>query len=199
MSFIRNLARKYLGKSFEINDLVIAFHKEANLYGTHGHLRATHIDQNIKDAPVRFVFIGMTRPPELTPTILTYIWEEARAKGYVPHGIHSYGHAIDLKSAKMDDIISPERRSAEDASYLTSVLDKTTSYNSAGSIVPELREIVRSNEAPTVESIAEFNDRIASRVGADFVHLKNNDPVLSRVKSAKTILHTDKTFDASAR
>lgn len=95
MSALRNILRSIRGKSFEIIDLKMAFHKDANLYGHHGHLRASHVAQNLKDAQVRFVFIGLSSPPPMTPRIMEYIWEEAKAQGYIPHELTTYGHVLE--------------------------------------------------------------------------------------------------------
>lgn len=118
MSYLRNVARTLFGRSIEVLDLKVAFHKEANLYGTHGHLIATHLEQRLKNAPVRFVFIGMSEPPAMTPRILEYIWEEARAQGYIPHTLASYGEVLATHAeATSDDIVSAERRQEEGVHY----------------------------------------------------------------------------------
>lgn len=99
MSVARSIARRIFGRSIEVIDLEIAFHKEANPYGSHGTLIATHVGQGLKNAPVRFVFIGMSEPPALTPRIAEYIWEEARAQGYMPSAIQTYGSVLETSKS----------------------------------------------------------------------------------------------------
>lgn len=94
MSVARAIARRLFGRSIEVLDLEIAFHKEANHYGTHGMIIASHKDHGLKNQSVRFVFIGMSEPPAMTPRIIEYIWEEARAQGFVPTAIQSYGSVL---------------------------------------------------------------------------------------------------------
>ena len=94
MSVARAIARRLFGRSIEVLDLEIAFHKEANHYGTHGVIIASHKDHGLKNQSVRFVFIGMSEPPAMTPRIIEYIWEEARAQGFVPTAIQSYGSVL---------------------------------------------------------------------------------------------------------
>lgn len=98
MSILCTMARNIFGSSIEVIDLKIAFHKDANPFGTHGILKADHVDQKLKDHPVRFVFIGASKPPVLTPRILSYLWEEARAQGYQPQSLESYGTPINIIS-----------------------------------------------------------------------------------------------------
>lgn len=91
-----NLLCRFLGieRPSRINpydQLEIRFHKEANRFGEHGTLVATHIRQGIDKQPIRFVFVGMARPPKLTLELHTYIWEEAKAQGYIPHDLQTYG------------------------------------------------------------------------------------------------------------
>lgn len=115
MSIARDLARLMFGRSIEIIDLKIAFYKDANLYGTHGHLTASHFDKGLKNCAVRFVFIGLSDPPAMTPRIAEYIWEEAKAQGYIPTAISSYGSVLETHSnLPPRALISNERRSVED-------------------------------------------------------------------------------------
>lgn len=103
------LLRAMFGRSFEVMDLPVKFYKEANLYGTHGWLVVSHLTENLKNVPVRFVFVGQSTPPALTPRILEYIWEEAKAQGFLPHALESYGATlIANKDLSMGDIRSEE-------------------------------------------------------------------------------------------
>ena len=109
MSFLRNLATAFFGKSIEVVDLKMAFHKEANNYGTHGVLIADHIDQKLENYPVRFAFIGASKPPAMTPRVVSHIWEEARAQGYLPQCIQHYGSAIEISAKDNEDALTNER------------------------------------------------------------------------------------------
>ena len=109
MSFLRNLATAFYGKSIEVVDLKMAFHKEANNYGTHGVLIADHIDQKLENYPVRFAFIGASKPPPMTPRVVSHIWEEARAQGYLPQCIEHYGSAIEISAKDNEDVLTNER------------------------------------------------------------------------------------------
>lgn len=114
MSFIRNLVRRAMGRSIEVLDLEIKFHKEANLYGRHGHLIASHKEQGLEGYPVRFVFVGVSRPPALTPRVMEYIWDEAKAQGYIPERLYSYDHILDVhEGLPAGCLVSQERRLAE--------------------------------------------------------------------------------------
>lgn len=73
------------------DNLEIRFHKDANRFGEHGTLVASHIRQNLDKEPIRFVFLGMATPPKLTLELHSYICEEAKAQGYIPYDIQTYG------------------------------------------------------------------------------------------------------------
>jgi hypothetical protein len=110
MSVFRNLAKKLFGKSIEVIDLDVRFHKEANHFGHHGTLRASHVAQNLKDHEVRFVFVGVSTPPPMTPLIVDHIWEEAKAQGYVPHAILTYGEVLPISDLyALNDIMDRTR------------------------------------------------------------------------------------------
>ena len=116
MSLVRSIARHLFGRSWEVIDLEIAFHKQANHFGTHGVLIASHKDLKLQDHPVRFVFIGMTEPPVMTPRVIEYIWEEARAQGFIPFSIQSYGNVLTTHAGLPPRaLVSESRRNAEDA------------------------------------------------------------------------------------
>ena len=116
MSIVRSIARHLFGKSWEVLDLEIAFHKQANPFGTHGVLLASHKDLKLDNQPVRFVFIGMTQPPAMTPRIIEYVWEEARAQGFIPYSIQSYGTVLSTHTGLPPRaLVSESRRNSEDA------------------------------------------------------------------------------------
>lgn len=112
MSALRNAARRFFGKSIEIIDLEIKLHKEANLYGRHGTLIASHVEQKLQNYPVRFVFKGLSSPPALTPRILDFIWEEAKAQGYVPHRLENYGEVLLTSAVAPRELVSDDAKAA---------------------------------------------------------------------------------------
>lgn len=77
-------------------DLEIRFHKDANHFGEHGQLNVTHVKQNLKGVPVRFVFVGVSEAPKMDLALMNYIWEEAKYQGYIPHHLVCYGINNDL-------------------------------------------------------------------------------------------------------
>lgn len=83
-------------KTSSANKLEIRFHKDANYHGEHGQLLASHKKQGIEKQPIRFVFLGVSEAPKLDAVNFNYIWEEARAQGYIPHALVSYGDEVTL-------------------------------------------------------------------------------------------------------
>lgn len=76
--------------------LVIVFHKEARHFGEHGKIRVSHKRQNIDDEIVTFAFPDLATPPNLDPFLINYIWEEAKAQGYIPHNLIEYGRTAEV-------------------------------------------------------------------------------------------------------
>lgn len=114
MSVIDKVLRMAFGKRKEKNTLEIVFHKDANPYGTHGTIRASHRAHRLENASVRFAFVGISVPPALTPEIFKYIWESARAAGYMPVDLMTYGRVIEVDSVgSAQYLVSPERRRIE--------------------------------------------------------------------------------------
>jgi hypothetical protein len=81
-----------------INDLEIRFHKDANVFGEHGTINVTHVRQGLVENTVRFVIVGLTTPPNLSKEVFNLIWEAAKAQGYIPHHIVTYGRDNDIVS-----------------------------------------------------------------------------------------------------
>jgi len=88
------------------DDMEIRFHKDANRFGEHGTLVASHVAQKIDNKPVRFVFVGMTTPPKLTLEIHHYIWEQAKAQGYIPHDLQTYGKECEVVDTSKPTIMA---------------------------------------------------------------------------------------------
>lgn len=76
--------------------LEVRFHKDANPFGEHGTIVASHVRQNLNNYPVRFVFLGMVKPPPLTLELHQWLYEEAKAQGYMPTEIRTYGTDNDV-------------------------------------------------------------------------------------------------------
>ena len=72
-------------------DPEIKFHTAANPFGEHGTIVVSHVKKNLRERPVRFVFVGVTTPPKMDLRMLAYIWQSAEEQGYIPHHIQSYG------------------------------------------------------------------------------------------------------------
>lgn len=114
MSIVTNIYRKIFGTKKEKNELEIVFHKDANTYGSHGTIRASHKDYRLENACVRFAYVGTSVPPPLSPEVFAYLWEKARAAGFIPTELMTYGRVIEVSavdSAKY--LTSPERRRME--------------------------------------------------------------------------------------
>lgn len=138
MSAIRSLLRTVFGKSWEICDLEIAFHKRANLYGEHGRILASHRAENIDGEPVRFVFVGLSSPPPMTPRILEYIWEEARAQGFTPHAMITYGAVLQTTPDLVpNDLVREALRNAQQGPF-----------GAVGKTMPEKTKTHMDNQLP---------------------------------------------------
>ncbi len=87
--FLKNLYKFFFAQS--ACELEVRFHKQANVFGEHGTICVTHVKQGLVETPVRFVFVGLTTPPKLDLFTYVYIWEEAKAQGYIPHHVVTYG------------------------------------------------------------------------------------------------------------
>lgn len=68
----------------------VVFYKEAAEYAEHFRLRVTNRTLKIHDIVVAGAFVGMTQPPRLDVETLNYIFEAARAQGYVPYHLEAY-------------------------------------------------------------------------------------------------------------
>lgn len=91
---IRRIARKIFGSSVEVLDLNLLFHKQATEFGAHGYLLVNSREHKLEEAPVRFFFRGLSTPPKMTPRLIDYIWEEAKAAGFTPIHLLSYGNIL---------------------------------------------------------------------------------------------------------
>lgn len=123
MTFFRNLAKQLFGTSFETIDLKIAFHKEANVYGTHGVLRASNIELGLENANVRFVFVGMSTPPPMTPRIFQYLWEEAKAQGFLPQELTKYGNVLITDTSMTSKFLVSAEQKQKEVFHPTSTLE----------------------------------------------------------------------------
>lgn len=75
----------------------VLFHKDVNGKVEHGVLCAEHKKFNLtKTDPVRFMFDGI-EPPEMTPEVLSHIFDQAERQGYVVYHLHSYATVLTVK------------------------------------------------------------------------------------------------------
>lgn len=100
----------------------VSFHTDDVDYGTHGYIVVQCRQRGInKPSPTRFVFVGLSQPPLLGERSLAYLYEQARAQGFVPYHIQSYGMVVKTGAVNnLRVLLSDDRRKAEDGSYLRS-------------------------------------------------------------------------------
>lgn len=67
------------------------FHTEAAYHGSHGKVFVTNRRLGLVNQEVNFVFAGRQLPPDLDLFIMSYIWEQAKARGFIPHKLSMYG------------------------------------------------------------------------------------------------------------
>ena len=86
MNLFSRIYKALFGNPNPLAELKVVFHKETNKYGTHGTINVSSMEQGLKDVNVRFLFMGMTRPPEMTPAIIYHLWHQAESQGYIQIG-----------------------------------------------------------------------------------------------------------------
>lgn len=119
MNILRKLWNKLSGKKANTTiALEMKFHKETNPYGTHGTLVASSKEQGLVNASVRFVFLGVTVPPPLTPEMINFIWEEAAAQGYIAHTLLAYGRVIVTDPNASNQFLVSAKQRQQDAGKL---------------------------------------------------------------------------------
>lgn len=157
MSIILKALLKVFGKKQQILEVEIKFHKEANLYGRHGTIKASHKEQKLEGYPVRFVFKGLSTPPALTPNVLQYIWEEAKAQGYNPEEMLSYGEVLPTHNElDHNDVVSQERKDAENR-FHDSVSDRMparTQQLAQADVTNELAQLNRFSKHTTASGMS---------------------------------------------
>ena len=90
-SFIGAFLIKKVQRRQVFHELEVRFHKEANFFGEHGTLNASHHKQELKETNIRFVLVGLTTPPKLDLFTFVFLWEAAKEQGYIPHALVTYG------------------------------------------------------------------------------------------------------------
>ncbi|WP_144106588.1 hypothetical protein [Paraburkholderia sp. BCC1886] len=98
-------------KRTSLNEIDVRFHKEAFLHTVHGYLVVTNRQLGIKEAPVAFAFPNYSKAPVLDQRLIVDLWEAAKAQGYIPHRLDSYGAIKPMASADVANA-SPARTSA---------------------------------------------------------------------------------------
>jgi hypothetical protein len=85
-----------------LNEIDVRFHKEANHHVIHGYLVVTHKQMGIKEAPVAFSFPDFSDAPDLDLRLMIDLFEAAKAQGYIPLRLHSYGAVESMAQPKTD-------------------------------------------------------------------------------------------------
>lgn len=80
------------------SNFTIKFGREAANHSIHGVLVADNRSENLKDIEIYFAFVGMETPPQLTPDVLTAVFNQAKDAGYVPHHVTKYGKPARFKA-----------------------------------------------------------------------------------------------------
>lgn len=114
MSLIFSLLNYFKPKQHLSTALRIVFHNQTSGLGMHGIMRASHVDHRIDEGEVRFTFIGLRKPPRLTPEVMNFIWAKAEEEGYVVHSIEKYAAVMEhVAAVSVTDVVSPSRLAAE--------------------------------------------------------------------------------------
>lgn len=120
-SFLSRIINWRWGKSKKNQEclLKISFYNEDVEYGTHGYLMAKCPQRGVhKPCSVRFVFVGISAPPALTPEIYNKIFTEAANAGFVVDHLESYGMRSRTPIvANVNMMLSESRVTAEDGAH----------------------------------------------------------------------------------
>lgn len=81
-------------KPIQPDSLEILFHTAAAYFGEHGRILATNRSQGIIEKPVIFSIKGVTTPLPMNLRLFFHIWDSAKAEGFIPHELLSYGTII---------------------------------------------------------------------------------------------------------
>jgi hypothetical protein len=76
----------------------VLFHKESNELPEHGSVYVDHVQNRLKNEPVRFSFVGI-EPPKLTPEVIAHIWDQAERQGYTVYSLRSYADVLNVTPA----------------------------------------------------------------------------------------------------
>lgn len=137
-------------------EVEIKFHKEANYFGEHGTIVVSHRKQNLVEAPVRFVFVGLTTPPKMDLATFAKIWEAAKYQGYIPHHIETYGNENEIINTMGDrELTGPDGRTRDDVMNTSSRLDTPPVLRSGDPAKAASFSVIRR------EPTAEDSERIA--------------------------------------
>lgn len=77
------------------HEIEIRFYKEAAPFPEVGLIEVSHRKHKLDHKVVRMAFVGLSKPPAVTPALMARIWNAALEQGYVPHQLVSYGAMID--------------------------------------------------------------------------------------------------------
>lgn len=82
-------------KTIRPDDLEILFHTEAAYHGEHGRLLVTNRTIGMIEKPVIFCLKGVSTPMPMNLRLFWHIWESAKAEGFIPLELLSYGNTIE--------------------------------------------------------------------------------------------------------
>lgn len=95
-----NILNALLGrkeKQIRPDDLEVLFHTEAAYHGEHGRLLVTSRALGLVEKPVIFCLKGVSTPMPMNLRLFWHIWESAKAQGFIPLELISYGKTIEFE------------------------------------------------------------------------------------------------------
>lgn len=102
-----SLLNLFLGRrarEVQPDQIEVLFHTEAAYFGEHGRLLMTNRALGIEEKPVIFCLKGISSPIPMNLRLFWHIWESAKAQGFIPLELLSYGKVIERSGAGQDDM-----------------------------------------------------------------------------------------------
>jgi hypothetical protein len=82
-------------KEIRPDDIQVLFHTEAAYHGEHGRLLVTNRAVGMIEKPIIFCLKGVSTPLPMNLRLFWHIWESAKAEGFIPLEMLSYGNTIE--------------------------------------------------------------------------------------------------------
>jgi hypothetical protein len=82
-------------KEVRPDDIQVLFHTEAAYHGEHGRLLVTNRAVGMIEKPIIFCLKGVSTPLPMNLRLFWHIWESAKAEGFIPLEMLSYGNTIE--------------------------------------------------------------------------------------------------------